>query len=176
MAISPMSDNLNIISALADKPNATDGLSATQLKAKFDQGPGLIKTYLNSTVVTSFNTHIAEVISYRASATRDLSLTGTQKITIPFSAKAVFITAAVEGTINFSDGKYAVNYGDSCVTRRGDNIYVIRDNLINIDNGAGNSSVADLTLVESDGITLTWTKTGSPTGTLTMSILAMTHY
>lgn len=55
MAISPMSDNLNIIAALADKPNATDGLSAAQLKAKFDQGPGLIKAYINSTIVPAID-------------------------------------------------------------------------------------------------------------------------
>jgi hypothetical protein len=55
MAISPMSDDLNIIAALADKPNATDGLSAAQLKAKFDQGPGLIKTYINATLVPAID-------------------------------------------------------------------------------------------------------------------------
>jgi hypothetical protein len=55
MTVSPMSDNLNIIAALSDRPNATDGLTAAQLKAKYDQGPGLIKTYINGTLVTALN-------------------------------------------------------------------------------------------------------------------------
>lgn len=46
-----LTNNLNIISALATFPNEQDGLSATQLKAKFDEAAGLIKTFLNSTLI-----------------------------------------------------------------------------------------------------------------------------
>lgn len=49
-----LTDDLNIIQALADLPNDTDGLSAAQLKAKFDEAGNTIKTFLNST-------HIPEV-------------------------------------------------------------------------------------------------------------------
>lgn len=55
MAVTPMSDDLNIIAELADRPNATDGLTAAQLKAKYDQGPGLLKTYINETLVPAID-------------------------------------------------------------------------------------------------------------------------
>lgn len=52
MSFTKLTSNLAVIAALADLPNATDGLSPAQLKAKFDEASGLIKTYLNSTLTT----------------------------------------------------------------------------------------------------------------------------
>jgi hypothetical protein len=51
MAITPISTNMAIIQALADLPNATGGLSASQLKAKFDEGGEALKTYINNTLI-----------------------------------------------------------------------------------------------------------------------------
>lgn len=59
MAISPLATNLNIVAALADLPNATDGLTAAQLKAKFDEASGILKDYINNTVVSQVNSHMA---------------------------------------------------------------------------------------------------------------------
>jgi len=50
MAITKMTDDLNIIQALADLPNDTDGLTPAQLKAKYDEAANLLKTYLNNTL------------------------------------------------------------------------------------------------------------------------------
>lgn len=50
MALTKLTSNVAIIAALSDLPNATDGLTAAQLKAKFDEAAGLIKTYLNDTL------------------------------------------------------------------------------------------------------------------------------
>lgn len=44
-------DNLNVISALDDRPNDVGGLSADALKNKFDQAAGLLKDYLNNTLL-----------------------------------------------------------------------------------------------------------------------------
>ena len=52
MAYTQLTDDLEIITALSDKPNASDGLTAAQLKAKFDEAAGLIKTYINSTLLS----------------------------------------------------------------------------------------------------------------------------
>ena len=41
-------DNLNIIQTLTDEPNDLDGLTAEELKAKFDEAGNLIKNYLNN--------------------------------------------------------------------------------------------------------------------------------
>ena len=49
MAFTQLSDDLNIIQALDDEPNDVGGLSAAELKAKFDEAANIIKTYLNGT-------------------------------------------------------------------------------------------------------------------------------
>lgn len=51
MAISKMTDDLNIIQALSDLPNSEDGLSADDLKKKFDESGLTIQEYLNNTLV-----------------------------------------------------------------------------------------------------------------------------
>lgn len=51
MSISLLSDDVKLISKLADKPNETNGLTADQLKARFDEAPTILKNFINSTVV-----------------------------------------------------------------------------------------------------------------------------
>jgi len=51
MAITKITKDMAIIAALADLPNATDGLSASTLKAKFDEGGSALKTYINDTLI-----------------------------------------------------------------------------------------------------------------------------
>ena len=51
MAIQPMNDDVQIIQHLSDNPNQDDGLSAAQMKEKFDAASVLIKAYLNGTLV-----------------------------------------------------------------------------------------------------------------------------
>lgn len=51
MAITPISNNMNIIAALADEPNVDGGLTPAQLKAKFDEAGNILKTYINSTMI-----------------------------------------------------------------------------------------------------------------------------
>lgn len=58
MPLSSLSTDLDIIQALSDTPNATDGLTASQLKAKFDQGPNSIKSYINGTLVPYINDNV----------------------------------------------------------------------------------------------------------------------
>lgn len=47
-----LTDSVAIIAALSTLPNQTDGLSASQLKAKFDEAATLIKTFLNDTLIS----------------------------------------------------------------------------------------------------------------------------
>lgn len=51
MAVTPLGENLNIISALDEEPNDVGGLSAAELQAKFDEAPNIIKTYINSVLI-----------------------------------------------------------------------------------------------------------------------------
>lgn len=48
MAFSKINDDMNIIQALDDEPNDVGGLTANQLKAKFDQAGNTLKTRINS--------------------------------------------------------------------------------------------------------------------------------
>ena len=50
MSFQRMTDDVEIISKLSDEPNETDGLTAAQLKAKFDEAAKLLKTAHNNLV------------------------------------------------------------------------------------------------------------------------------
>lgn len=51
MALTQMTDDLNIIAKLGDKPNTDNNMSADELKAKFDKAGLLIQEYLNNTLL-----------------------------------------------------------------------------------------------------------------------------
>jgi len=46
--LTELADDLSVISKLGDEPNSDDGLSADELKAKFDQAGLIIQAYINS--------------------------------------------------------------------------------------------------------------------------------
>lgn len=50
MALSRFEKDMGIIAALDDEPNDVGGLSAQQLKEKFDEGGQAVKRYLNETL------------------------------------------------------------------------------------------------------------------------------
>ena len=51
MALTPLSADLEIIQKLQDRPNANEGLTAEQLKAKFDEGSITIQEYINGVLL-----------------------------------------------------------------------------------------------------------------------------
>ena len=57
MSLTKETDNLNIIQALPDTPTIT----AEQLKAKFDEGPNALKTYLNNVLTAELDTILASL-------------------------------------------------------------------------------------------------------------------
>jgi len=59
MALSKLTTDLNIISPLDTEPNDVGGLTAAQLKAKFDEGTNDIKTYINNTLTTEADDTLA---------------------------------------------------------------------------------------------------------------------
>lgn len=61
MAITKLTTDLDIIQALSDKPNEIEGLTADQLKEKFDTAGNEIKNYINDTLteeVSDINTRV----------------------------------------------------------------------------------------------------------------------
>lgn len=61
MAITKFGKNMAIISALDDEPNDVGGLTAGELKAKFDEGGEALKSYLNETLVPVIDAEQAKV-------------------------------------------------------------------------------------------------------------------
>lgn len=59
MALSKFEKDMAIISALDDEPNDVGGLSAEQLKAKFDEGGQAIKEFLNNKHFADLNATFA---------------------------------------------------------------------------------------------------------------------
>lgn len=51
MAFTSFTYDMDIIARLSDSPNVDDGLTAAQLKAKFDEGGKAIKNYINSVLL-----------------------------------------------------------------------------------------------------------------------------
>lgn len=61
MAISSFSGDVNVIAALHDNPVMDDNLTAQQFKEKFDYASGLIKAYINGTLVSAINKNIGDI-------------------------------------------------------------------------------------------------------------------
>ena len=51
MSIPTLTADLAVIQKLADLPNSTDGLTAQELKARFDRAGLEIQTWINETLV-----------------------------------------------------------------------------------------------------------------------------
>lgn len=64
MAISKVNEDLDIIQKLDTYPNDTDGLSAEELKERFDRAGNLLKTFLNEVLIPELE---AENIPFSAS-------------------------------------------------------------------------------------------------------------
>lgn len=60
MALSKFNKDMAIISALDDEPNDVGGLSAAELKAKFDEGGQAIKQYINDTLTSQIDSQKAD--------------------------------------------------------------------------------------------------------------------
>jgi len=63
MALTQFTEDTGIIAALSNTPNSSDGLTATQLKAKFDENSANLKTYINDTLIDELDTHIASALT-----------------------------------------------------------------------------------------------------------------
>lgn len=58
--ITDLTANVNNIQALSDRPNTADGITAQQLKERFDKAGADIKTYINSTLITQVEGYLNE--------------------------------------------------------------------------------------------------------------------
>lgn len=63
MALTKFTDDVEIIAKLSDLPNDDDGLTADELKERFDLAAVLIKAYLNNTLTTEVEAIVAAAAS-----------------------------------------------------------------------------------------------------------------
>ena len=58
--ITNLTANVNNIQALSDRPNTADGITAQQLKEKFDKAGADIKLYINTSLITQLEGYLNE--------------------------------------------------------------------------------------------------------------------
>lgn len=78
VALTKFTKDMAIISALDDEPNDVGGLSAAELKAKFDEGGQALKTFINETLLSEIDGTIAtkeELSNVVAGISPDLTAT-----------------------------------------------------------------------------------------------------
>ena len=80
LAIPAFEEDVDVIQKLDDEPNDVGGLTAAELKAKFDEAGNRIKTYLNETLVPSISETVAEA-EERAEAEAARVLAEEQRVT-----------------------------------------------------------------------------------------------
>lgn len=110
MSFTTFSGATNIISQLDDRPNDIDGLSASQLKAKFDKIGGDLKTFINDTL-------IAELEAATAGASIGVSATGITASTLNGALEELLADIASAVVAGLSDDCVQTSYiQDSAVT------------------------------------------------------------
>ena len=88
MALTKLTADLDNIQALSDKPNEIEGLTADQLKARFDKTGADLKTYINDTLTSEIDTALSGKLSTTSKAVGSDVTTGTED-TKYVTAKAI---------------------------------------------------------------------------------------
>ena len=99
-------------------------------------------------------------------ATGDTSYTGTG-----FTPKAIILLGVINATFTSSHG-FAIAGSSGCIANDAANVWTWDNGVAYLQTAAGARQVATLKSMDANGFTLTWTKTGSPTGTANLYYLA----
>ena len=120
--------------------------------------------------------HLAESVARTIRSSRNKSLTGVQKIDLPFKAKSLIVTSTSNGTLEYSIGFWAENDLQHCLYMHGGVQYRVRNDSIIYLNDGTNASAGVIQNVDETGFEINWSITaGNPTGTAQVYILASTH-
>ena len=116
MAITQMSDDVDVISKLSDTPN--DSLTAAQLKGKFDSAAVLLKNYINGTLVPTINTLLGYVSGgyINIAKIQDGSIT-TAKLAAACVTAAKIAAGAVESAALNAGAVITEKIANSAVTK-----------------------------------------------------------
>lgn len=106
MAIPKFADDLGIIQKLGDNPNTDDGLTAQELKERFDAAGLMIQKYINDVLIPNINSIQANglVISETAPAGPALwfniapqSINGAAALSLSDDASTAAVQVSVDG-------------------------------------------------------------------------------
>ncbi|WP_316197076.1 hypothetical protein [Bradyrhizobium sp. SZCCHNS3053] len=135
--------------------------------------PGSVAPFCDAD--SSFSLGQTKPLALVQSFTRDISVAGSQSITgLGFKPRGLIVMGGVNGAARASWGLAGAGSGmiewshgitaNSFVSATSQLIGMVVD--------ASNYSIATLTSFDDDGFTISWTKTGSPTGTATLTFMA----
>jgi hypothetical protein len=105
--------------------------------------------------------------------TRDLTaVDGNVSTTgVGFTPTALIVQYGIDSTVYGGNGLADSSKAAKCVWVQTNTAFYPQSTLIFCPSGAGAFQTATVSSYDADGFTLTWAKTGSPTGTLTMNFL-----
>lgn len=106
MAVPRLTDDLDIIQKLSDNPNDTDGLSAAELKARFDAAVNIIKVFINRDLGSALDS--IEENAAKLEGKTISNVLGADNSTIPTSA-AVRASMSAAGMGDMASATYDVN-------------------------------------------------------------------
>ena len=104
MALTKLTTNLNNIQALHDRPNTSDGLTADELKERFDRAGNDIKSYINNTLTEELDGLVSDTYTTSEIDTKFSNLSNTYynktQIDSNFQPKITFGTGTPSGGNN----------------------------------------------------------------------------
>lgn len=126
-------------------------------------------------LINTFAAHLSEQTVYLTTAVRDISLEGEQIIALlnGRTAKKITIYANLNVTESLSVGM-ATPLSQTCILQRENGTTANFNGAIRIYSSSGNYISGTLT-IENGQIKIAWTKTGTPTGTIYMILMADYH-
>jgi hypothetical protein len=149
--------------------------SASQAEAGSDDA-----TYMTPSKTSIAITALAPVLKVKSSGSlsRDLSAAGgdVSYTGVGFTPKSLILFCGVDGASNHSTGIQGAVADNPVVILYASGVgSILNDRLARGTAAAGGSNYQDAVLksYDADGFTLTWTKTGSPTGSATIGYLAI---
>ena len=174
-------DRVLTLSSLLSATSLIDGDSDTMIQVEESDDEDIIRFDIAGTEIGTY-TASSGMISRMAvgSFTRDIAVTGAQSVTgVGFKPKALIFFASVDGTKSASWG-----FSDLALT---DNAIAVpdlasattgltraqADRIAVLITGGTVYARADVTSYNADGFTITWSKTGVPTGTVTIYYFAI---
>ena len=123
-----------------------------------------------------FDRHLAESVSHLSVITRDLSIDGVQSVVLPFKAKTLIGYAFLDNGQSECKGFWDEKGMQRVVVTKGhDGNRIGRTRFISLDTSSTDTANGTIQNVTNAGFEIKWELVGSPIGSATIYILALTH-